>query len=73
MARKTQSYEDSKGNLYRRPEDATKADLAALLGKVGDGESLAPGIAATLLAKREEIEKVFREHDHMTAPDVEAG
>ena len=41
--------------------------MAALLGQIGDGESLAPGIAQTLLHKREAIEALFAEHDAMMA------
>ena len=51
---------------FRSPEEATASDLAALLGKIGDGDSLAPGIANILLEKREEIERIYAEHDQMT-------
>lgn len=41
------------------------SDLAALLGQIGEGESLAPGIAYMLLERRAEIERLFAEHDAM--------
>ncbi|WP_379550012.1 hypothetical protein ACRAQ7_14035 [Erythrobacter sp. W53] len=65
MARKGVGFFDSKGQFFKNPEQATRSDLAALLGKIGDGESLAPGIAHTLLEKRAEIERLFAEHDAM--------
>ena len=67
MARKGIGFFDSKGQFFRSPEEATISDLSALLGRIGDGESLAPGIAATMIARREEIERLFAEHDAMVA------
>lgn len=67
MARKGIGFFDSKGHFFKSPEDATVSDIAALLGKVGEGESLAPGIAHILLRRREELEKLFAEHDQMMA------
>lgn len=67
MARKGIGFFDTKGHFFKSPEDATVSDIAALLGKVGDGESLAPGIAHILLRRREELEKLFAEHDAMMA------
>lgn len=71
MAQKGTGYFDRKGHFYKSPQAATESDLAALLGQIGDGESLAPGIAHMLLERREEIERLFAEHDAMMA-DVEA-
>lgn len=69
MATRGIGFFDRKGHYFKTPVDATLSDLASLLGKVGEGESLAPGIAKTLLDKRHEIEKIFRDHDSMlTAP-----
>jgi hypothetical protein len=65
MARKGIGFFDSKGHFFKSPEDATVSDISSLLGKVGDGESLAPGIAHILLRRREELEKLFAEHDAM--------
>ena len=67
MARKGIGFFDSKGHFFKSPEDATVSDIAALLGKVGEGESLAPGIAHILLRRREELERLFAEHDQMMA------
>ena len=65
MAKQGTGFFDRKGNYFRKPEEATIADLAALLGQIGDGESLAPGIAYTILDRRKEIERLFAEHDEM--------
>ena len=67
MARKGIGFFDSKGHFFKSPEEATISDIAALLGKVGEGESLAPGIAHILLRRREDIERLFAEHDQMMA------
>ena len=65
MARKGVGFFDTKGQFFRSPEEATISDLSALLGRIGDGESLAQGIATTLLTRRDDIEALFREHDSM--------
>ena len=67
MARRGTGFFDRKGQFHKTPEEATRSDLAAMLGKIGDGESLAPGIAHTLLERREDIEELFSEHDAMCA------
>lgn len=67
MAHRGTGFFDSKGHYFRSPEEATVSDLAAILGKIGDGESLAPGIAHMLLDRRAEIERLFAEHDVMMA------
>ena len=71
MAKKGTGYFDRKGNFFKSARDATASDLAAMLGQIGDGESLAPGIAHTLLEKRAEIEQLFNDHDVMTAESDE--
>lgn len=67
MARKGIGFFDGKGHFFKSPEDATVSDIAALLGKVGEGESLAPGIAHILMRRRDDLEKLFAEHDEMMA------
>ena len=67
MARKGIGFFDSKGHFFKSPEDATVSDISALLGKVGEGESLAPGIAHILLRRRDDLERLFAEHDAMMA------
>ena len=71
MARSGRGYFDRKGQFFKTPKEATASDLAALLGQIGEGESLAPGIAHTLLEKREQIEALFVEHDEMMAEAAE--
>ena len=65
MANRGVGFFDSKGQFFRTPQEATQSDLAAMLGRMGDGDSLAPGIAKILLDKRREIEHIFRDHDDM--------
>ena len=67
MARQGTGFFDAKGHYFKSPEEATVSDIAGILGKIGDGESLAPGIAYTLLDRRSEIERLFAEHDAMMA------
>lgn len=67
MAKSGRGYFDRKGHFFKTPKEATASDLAALLGQIGEGESLAPGIAHTLLERRAEIEALFVEHDEMMA------
>lgn len=65
MAHTGTGFFDRKGNFFKSARDATVSDLAALLGKIGEGESLAPGIANMLLERRADIEQLFAEHDQM--------
>jgi hypothetical protein len=70
MAHSGTGYFDSKGQYFKTPQEATISDLASLLGRVGDGESLAPGIANIMLEKRAEIEKIYADHDSMLAVEA---
>ncbi len=65
MAHTGTGFFDRKGNFFKSAREATVSDLAALLGKIGEGESLAPGIANMLLERRADIELLFAEHDQM--------
>ena len=65
MAHTGTGFFDRKGNFFKTARDATVSDLAGLLGQIGEGESLAPGIAYMLLERRAEIERLFAEHDRM--------
>ncbi|MXO95998.1 hypothetical protein GRI34_06120 [Erythrobacter aquimaris] len=67
MAHRGTGFFDTRGNYHKTPEDATISDLAGILGKIGEGDSLAPGIAQMLLQRRSEIERLFSEHDTMMA------
>ena len=67
MAKSGRGYFDRKGHFFKTPREATVSDLAALLGQIGEGESLAPGIAHLLLERRAEIEALFADHDAMMA------
>lgn len=73
MATECTAYRDGKGTLHATPEKATLTDLADVLGRVGEEGGMTAGVAKLLLEKREEIERVFEEHDAMLAasPDSE--
>jgi len=63
MATICTAYKDRRGELHGTPEKATLADLAAVLGRVGDEGGMTAGVAKLIFDKRLEIERVFAEHD----------
>jgi hypothetical protein len=65
MAHIGNGFFDKRGHFFKTPEEATASDIAAILGRIGDGESLAPGIAQMLIDRRKDIEDVFAQHDAM--------
>ncbi|MXO90052.1 hypothetical protein [Pontixanthobacter aquaemixtae] len=67
MAHQGLGFFNAKGQYFKTPDEATASDLSSMLGKIGEGDSLAPGIALMLLEKRAEIERIFAEHDEMVA------
>ena len=67
MATRGIGFFDRRGHFFKTADAATASDLSALLGQIGDGERLAPGIAHILLDRRNEIERLFAEHDEMVA------
>ena len=67
MATECTAYRDDKGSLHPTPERATLADLAHVLGRVGEEGGMTSGVAKLIFEKREEIERVFAEHDAMLA------
>ena len=69
VAHKGTGFFDRKGKFFKTAREATESDLAALFGQIGEGESLAPGIAHMLLEKREQVQELFNEHDTMTAEE----
>jgi hypothetical protein len=65
MARRGIGYFDSRGQYFKTPDEAVVSDLASLLGRIGEGDSLAPGIARILIDKRAEIERIYSDYDEM--------
>jgi hypothetical protein len=65
MAHKGIGFFDSRGHMFKTPEEATLSDLALMLGRIGEGDSLAPGIATMLLERRADLERIFAEHDEL--------
>ena len=68
MAAECTAYRDAKGGLHANPEKATLEDLANVLGRVGEEGGMTAGVAKLIFEKRQEIERVFLEHDAMIAP-----
>lgn len=69
MATECTAYRDNKGSLHATPERATLADLANVLGRVGEEGGMTAGVAKLIFEKRDEIERVFAEHDEMLDVD----
>ena len=67
MATECTAYRDDKGSLHPTPERATLADLANVLGRVGEEGGMTAGVAKLIFERREDIERVFAEHDAMLA------
>lgn len=67
MAHRGTGFFNRRGQFFKRPEEATLSDIAALLGKIGEGDGLAMGIAHILLERRSEIERILADHDEMLA------
>lgn len=66
MASQCIAFCDSKGGLHASLEEATLKDLAAVLGRVGDEGGMTAGVAKLIFDKREDIERIFAEHDQST-------
>lgn len=67
MARVIEAYVDDRGHLHTSASTAVVADIAAILGRVGDEGGLTSGVAALILEKRDAIEKAFADFDRLTA------
>lgn len=67
MAKVSTAYIDNSGALHSTPTDATLADLATVIGRVGAEAGLTMGLAKLVLEKRPEIQQVFADHDLMVA------
>lgn len=70
MAHKDVGYFDCRGHFFKTPEEATISDLSSLLGRIGEGDSLAPGIANLLLERRTDLERIFAEHDELKTEQI---
>jgi hypothetical protein len=62
------SYTDAQGRSHNTPESATVSDLRALFPK--DPEGVAVAFAQKILENRPEIERIFKEFDEATQPEV---
>lgn len=67
MASQCIAFRDSKGGLHASLEEATLKDLAAVLGRVGDEGGMTAGVAKLIFDKRQEIERIFAEHDELVS------
>lgn len=73
MATECIAYRDGRGELYATAERATLADLASVLGRVGEDGGMTNGVAKLIFERRKDIERVFAEHDAIksNAPSAE--
>jgi len=53
--REVQAWSDGRGHLYSTKEAALLVEIERVLGHFGTGESMAPGIARLIAAKRDEL------------------
>ena len=67
-----QAWADSRGHLYQTKAAALYVEIERLLGHVGTGESLAPGIARLLVSKRDQLSPLLEAFDDDAAEVLEA-
>lgn len=65
MAKQVPSYRDGRGRTHSTPTAATVSDIAALFKTLPAGA--AENMAGIVFANREELERIFAEHDEITA------
>lgn len=61
-----EAFRDSSGHVFHSREDALGSELATAIGKIGNGDSLTPGIAKTLIDKRADIIALLMAIDDMS-------
>lgn len=66
MAKQVPSYRDSRGRQHATPHAATVSDIAALFKTLPAGA--AENMAGIVFANRDELERIFAEHDEITQP-----
>lgn len=66
MAKQVPSYRDSRGRSHTTPQAATVSDIAALFKTLPAGA--AGNMAGIVFHNREELERIFAEHDEITVP-----
>jgi len=65
MATVIEAYRDDKGHLHLDPASAVIADIAAVLGRVGDEGGLTQGVAKLILERRAEIQQAFSDYEQL--------
>lgn len=68
-----QAWTDSKGQLHPTKEAALFVEIERLLGHVGTGESLAPGIARLLVERRNRLMPLLKAFDGAGAVNASGG
>ena len=66
MAKQVPSYRDSRGRSHATPQAATVSDIAALFKTLPAGA--AENMAGIVFHNREELERIFAEHDEICVP-----
>lgn len=73
MAKAGLRFIDNNNNAHQTSEEASKADIEILLGKLlTDSNSSVGGIASHVFKSRKEIEKIFSDYDNMNLEKNEA-
>lgn len=70
MARIITAFADNNSQIHTSAEQATLADLAAVLGRIGAESGITGGLAKLILEKRREIERVFADFDTISAQEA---
>lgn len=65
MAKSVRAFRDEKGHLHLTAEEAIVADIALILGRVGDEGGLTKGVARIVLENRKKIRKAFAEYESL--------
>lgn len=66
MAKQVPGYRDSRGRQHTTPQAATVSDIAALFSTLPAGA--AENMASIVFHNRENLERIFAEHDEITQP-----
>jgi hypothetical protein len=68
--KKAITYTDARGQSHLTPEGATVSDIAGLFISEKTPSGAAGEIAKVVLSRRQDIERIFKEHDIATDPDA---
>ena len=70
MAKKTQAYADNRGVMHPIVSAAVFADMRDIMSSHIDNAAILTSVVEGIFNDREDIERVFRDLDDLTAPEV---